>query len=142
MATILSFEDLTFWKEARALNQFVFADIIKNDGINDLAFKNQINRSAGSVMDNIAEGFERQGNREFRQMLTIARGSCGEVKFQLIRALDRKYITSQNFEKMNKRCSNISKMINGFVNYLNQSDFKGSKFKESAEKYDIENIEF
>jgi len=135
MATIQQFEDLTFWIEARDLNNRIFAAIINNVKIKDQALKDQINRSAGSIMDNIAEGFERQGNKEFRQMLTIARGSCGEVKSQLIRALDRSYISNDQFKEMNTHCVNISKMINGFVNYLNKSEFKGSKFKEPIEIY-------
>ena len=135
MATIQRFEDLTFWKEARDLNKLIFVTIVNNVNIKDHALKDQINRSAGSIMDNIAEGFDRQGNKEFRQMLTIARGSCGEVKSQLIRATDRQYISAEQFEKMNNHCMNISKMINGFVNYLNKSEFKGSKFKEPVEFY-------
>ncbi len=135
MATIQQFEDLTFWKEARDLNNLIFVSIINNVNIKDHALKDQINRSAGSIMDNIAEGFERQGNKEFRQMLTIARGSCGEVKSQLIRAADRQYISAEQFEKMDNHCMNISKMINGFVNYLNKSELKGSKFKEPVEFY-------
>lgn len=98
MASINSFEDLTFWKEARQLNKEVYKTIISNKDIHDYPLKDQKNRATGSIMDNIAEGFERQGNKEFRQMLTVARVSCGEVKSQLIRAIDREYLHESEFK--------------------------------------------
>ncbi len=136
MATVQSFEELNVWKESRQLANELFRVILSNDNIKDYALKDQINRASGSIMDNIAEGFERQGNKEFRQFLTISRGSCGEVKSQLYRALDRKYISAEEFKNLMTRSQDISKMIYGFIKYLNSSDYKGSKYiKEPIEKY-------
>ena len=142
MAKIESFEDLKVWQTARELNSLVFELIINNIDIKDYPLKDQINRSTGSIMDNIAEGFERQGNKEFRQYLTISRGSAGEVKSQLYRALDRNYISKEIFIKLLNKTKDISKMLNGLIKYLNTSDFKGSKFlKEPAVIYNTNNFE-
>ena len=92
MATFKCFEEKKAWQKARVLNEKV------GNYIDDGRFKrnfrliDQIEGSAGSVMDNIAEGFERSGNREFLQFLYISKGPCGEFRSQLYRALDRKYI--------------------------------------------------
>jgi four helix bundle protein len=83
MATITRFEDLEIWKEARRLAKEVHLISIHTELRSDLRFKNQIKSSSGSVMDNIAEGFERDGNIEFRQFLSIAKGSAGETRSQL-----------------------------------------------------------
>ena len=91
MATIRKFEDLEIWQLTRQLSQQVLF-ISKNTELkNDYRFKNQIKASSGSVMDNIAEGFERDGNLEFRQYLSIAKGSFGEVRSQCYRLFDSKY---------------------------------------------------
>lgn len=128
MPTIDRFEDLNAWKEARTLAQEVYELIIDNDDIRDYPLKDQINRSSGSTMDNIAEGFDRKGNKEFRQFLGIAHGSNGEVKSQLYRAFDRKYLKNEDFDRTKGRCRNISKMINGLIKYLNSSSYQGTKF--------------
>lgn len=142
MAKIESFEDLKVWQAARYLNADVYKLIINNLEIKDYPLKDQINRSAGSIMDNIAEGFERQGNKEFRQYLTIARGSSGEVKSQLYRAFDRNYLNEETFNQLLNTTKDISKMLNGFIKYLSTSEFKGSKFlKEPVETYSTNNIE-
>ncbi len=142
MAKIESFEDLKVWQAARILNKEIFALIIDNIEIKDYPLKDQINRSGGSVMDNIAEGFERQGNKEFRQFLTIARGSSGEVKSQLYRVFDRNYLNEQTFDDLLKKAKDITKMLNGFIKYLNSSEYKGSKFfHEPILNYGTKNIE-
>ncbi len=128
MATIERFEDLNAWKESRVLANEVFDMIIDNDIIRDYPFKDQINRSSGSTMDNIAEGFDRKGNKEFRQFLSIAHGSNGEVKSQLYRALDRKYLNTEQFDRTKNRSEKISKMIGGLIKYLNKTDYSGTKF--------------
>jgi len=143
VGSIKSFEELTFWKEGRELNKLIFTEILNNNSIKDYPLKDQINRSAGSVMDNIAEGFDRSGNKELRQFLAIARGSCGEVKSQLARAFDRNYINETIYESLIKKCIDISKMINGFVKYLNSSNFKGAKYMEEPEDiYETKNLEY
>jgi four helix bundle protein len=129
MATIERFEQIISWQEARVLN--------KNLGnlIDDSRFKrnfrliSQIEGSAGSIMDNIAEGFERGGNKEFVQFLYIAKGSCGELRSQLYRALDRDYITQKEFDNLSVHPMKISSLIQKFITYLEKSPTKGVKYK-------------
>ncbi len=129
MATIKKFEDLEIWKEARLLANEIRLVVINSELKNDFRFKDQIQASSGSIMDNIAEGFERNGNLEFRQFLSIAKGSAGETRSQLYRALDYGYINNEKFEILKKDLENLSGKINNFIIYLNKKDFKGTKFQ-------------
>jgi len=118
MGTIQNFEDLTSWKKARELCVAI-GRVMKNEGFKrDWSLLDQINRSSGSTMDNIAEGFDRNSNKEFRQFLFIARSSASEVKSQLYRALDRKYISKEEFDETYKLANDTSNLIGGFLNYL------------------------
>ena len=122
------FEDLEIWTEARELCKLIY-NITEEPPFNqDYKFRDQIRSSSGSIMDNIAEGFERGGNKEFVQFLSIAKGSCGETRSQSYRAFDFKYINQETQEKINIRAINISKKISSLMTYLKQSEFKGSKF--------------
>lgn len=129
MATISRFEDLEIWKEARRLAKEIQNISIETELKSDFRFRDQIKSSSGSVMDNIAEGFERDGNLEFRQFLSVAKGSAGETRSQLYRALDYGYISEEKFEKLKSEYENLSGKIKNFITYLNKKDFKGNKFQ-------------
>ena len=129
MATIERFEQIISWREARILNKNI-GDLI-DGGRFKKSFRliNQIEGSAGSIMDNIAEGFERSGNKEFVQFLYIAKGSCGELRSQLYRAVDRTYISQKEFDDLSILAMKISSLIQKFINYLEKSPAKGPKYK-------------
>jgi four helix bundle protein len=133
MATIKSFEDIQSWQKARVLNQLL-GDFIDAGKFNrNYNLVNQIERSAGSVMDNIAEGFERGGNREFLQFLYISKGSCGEFRSQLYRALDRKYMNQKEFEMFHALAKEIIVLLQKLIDYLEQTELKGNKYKSRTE---------
>ncbi len=129
MATIKRFEDLECWKIARELNKFIYRITNREPFSKDFSFKNQIREAAGSSMDNIAEGFERDGNREFINFLSYSKGSAGEVRSQLHRAIDQNYISEGEFNEGYDLADRVGKMDKKFMKYLQQSDLKGEKFK-------------
>lgn len=127
MATINNFEDLDIWKKSRELSQKIFISLIQSSNCSQ-NIKNQIDRSSASVMDNIAEGFEREGNKEFINFLSMSKGSCGEVRSQLVRAFDRNFINEHEFNDLKKDYADLSKMISGFMKYLKTTEHNGNKF--------------
>jgi len=129
MAKIERFEDIKAWQLARALCKQIHGFTLKPAFSRDYRLIGQIKGSSGSIMDNIAEGFERNGNREFIQFLSISKGSSGETRSQLYRAIDNEYITKEEFDTTFQKVEEVSKLICGFMEYLNQSEIKGSKFK-------------
>ena len=129
MATITKFEDIEAWQEARELSKMVY-DVTKNgEASKDFGLKDQIRRASGSIMDNIAEGFDRGGNKEFIHFLSIARASAGEVRSQLYRMKDQSYIDKEQFITMSELTLKINNKISRLCNYLAGSDYKGLKFK-------------
>jgi len=128
MASINDFEEYRIWKEARILCQTIFEITNREPFCLDISLKRQIRASSGSVMDNIAEGHERGGNKEFISFLGIARGSCGEVKSQLYRALDRSYITSDEFNNLYFKARKLGAGITKLMQYLKDSNDRGFKF--------------
>ena len=129
MATVNRFEDLEIWQLSRALCKDIY-DVIESTNLkNNFKLCNQIDSSSGLVMDNIAEGFERNGNREFIQFLSIAKASCGETRSQLYRVFDRNFISEEKFEKLREQTEVLSRKIGSFIKYLNITDLKGTKYK-------------
>jgi len=129
MATIKKFEDIEAWKKARVLAQEIYVLSTTTELAKDFRLRDQINASSGSIMDNIAEGFDRGSKLEFINFLTIAKGSAGEVKSQLYRLLDRKYITDEKFDELYKLAEEVSAMISNWTKYLNTTEIKGTKYK-------------
>lgn len=129
MSKVERFEDLKIWQLARELCQMIHKLTIKDQFSRDFKLVGQINGSSGSIMDNIAEGFERDGNKEFIQFLTFSKGSCGETRSQLYRALDYQYITPDEFDSAYKITLEESKMLKSFIQYLKDSELKGNRFK-------------
>ncbi|RKN83656.1 four helix bundle protein [Ulvibacterium marinum] len=128
MGKVETFEDLEIWQSARRICQDVWY-IIENTSLGkDFKLRDQMNGSSGSIMDNIAEGFERNGNREFIQFLSISKASCGELRSQLYRCMDRKHINEETFKRLQEETQVESKKIGAFIGYLKKSNRKGSKY--------------
>ena len=128
MAKIERFEDIIAWQKARILCKIIKGYTKKLEFSKDFKLSGQILDSSGSIMDNIAEGFERGGNREFVQFLFIAKGSCGEVKSQLYRAIDSEYIDLNEFKDAYEQADEIGKILEGLIHYLQDTGLKGRKF--------------
>ncbi len=139
MATIKNFEDIEIWQLARRLNQEMYPFLQSLIDKKNYELNKQMERAAGSIMDNVAEGFERDGTREFIQFLAISKGSAGEIRSQLYRALDRNLITKEEFNKFQNDCLVIGDKIGKFMNYLNTSNFKGKKFTKPNPQPEIKN---
>lgn len=125
---VTRFEDLEIWREARELCKVVYELTSSGPFYHDFKFRDQIRASSGSIMDNIAEGFDRGGNKEFIQFLSVSRGSSAEVRSQSYRAFDVKYITEEKLEELLKRTDNLSRKIHNLMQHLKNSDIKGPKY--------------
>lgn len=118
MPTIVKFEDIQAWQEARALTRDIYRLTSCGSFAKDFGLRDQIRRAAVSIMCNIAEGFDRQGSAEFRRFLAIAKGSAAEVKTQLYVASDLSYISEADFAATCSRLDSVSRMIGGLMSYL------------------------
>ncbi len=136
MATFKSFEEIEAWKKARVLVKEIYLVTGKEKFNVDFRLRNQIRDAATSIMANISEGFERDGNKEFCQFLYIAKASSGEVRSHLYVALDQDYISEAEFELLKKQTEEISRMLKGLIVYIHNSDLKGLKFKNVDEAKD------
>lgn len=125
------FEELPCWNKARELSRAVFGLTKKAGFQNNLTLRDQILKSSGSAMDNIAEGFDDGSSREFIRFLGYSQRSCSEVQSQLYRALDSAYITQTEFDTVYELASECRKQIKGFRKYLR--DCKKDVGKRSKE---------
>jgi four helix bundle protein len=122
-------EDLEAWKLARSLTGLVYRVSGRGEFARDFALRDQIRRAAVSIVSNIAEGFERDGDKEFTQFLFMAKGSCGEVRTQLYIAMDCAYLTRDQFSELCDKALEVSRVIAGLINYLKHSQLSGKKYK-------------
>jgi four helix bundle protein len=130
MGKVDRFEDLEVWKLGREICNDL-EGLFKNTALGKrYALLNQMDRSSGSIMDNIAEGFGRGGNLEFRNFLGFARGSCTELRSQLYRAVDKELITQDQFQHLDQKCDKEIAKLGSFIKYLSNTDYKGTKFKK------------
>ncbi len=129
MTAFQRFEDIDAWQKARELTKAIYA--LSNEGqfARDFGLRDQIRRASVSIMSNIAEGFGRGGNKEFIQFLSTAKGSATEVQAQLYVVLDAGYINQEQFQKLYSETEATARMIAGLLRYLQNSDFKGAKYK-------------
>ena len=127
MPTITKFEDLEIWQLARKLAKDVF-DLTQTFRT-EFRLVDQMKASSRRMMENIAEGFDRDSRLEFINFLSIAKGSCGELKSQLYYCFDCRIIQENVFQNFYDRTEDISARIGAFIKYLNKSVIKGNKFK-------------
>ena len=123
-----TFEELPVWQAAIEFALKVFDFTAKGDfrGLGDT--KNQLERAAVGISNNIAEGFERDGNKEFMNFLSIAKGSCGEARSQLIVACDQGYISTDRFDQIYQDLDETGRIIGGLMRYIKGSELRGRKF--------------
>ena len=129
MATIQRFEDLEIWQSARQLSQKIYHLTFREPLRSDFRLREQMRGSSGSIMDNIAEGFERGSRLEFINFSHHSKSRIGELKSQLYRALDNHYLHREKFEELYTDANLLTKKTTNFVAYLNNSKIKGQKFK-------------
>jgi four helix bundle protein len=121
---IIKFEDLMVWRKSVDLTINIYSSM---ELINDFGLKNQIQRATLSISNNIAEGFERGSDRDFKRFLYIAQGSCSEVKSMLYVAIRLNYLKNESFILLNHQVTEIGKMLYGLSNSL--SDGSSRNFR-------------
>ena len=121
MPVIKRFEDILAWQKARELTRLVYRVTGEGAFARDYALRDQIRRAAISVQSNIAEGYAREGDREFRYLLGVAKGSVAEVQSQLYVALDAELIQRETFDEAYELAAEVGRLVGGFIGYLSQS---------------------
>ena len=121
MATILRFEDLECWQEARKFVKLIYELTKREKFRKDFELVSQIRRSAVSIMANIAEGFHRNSTKDFMRFLDYSRSSVAETLSHLYVALDQKYINEEELERVKNQGNTVWKKVNNFISYLNKS---------------------
>ena len=129
MAKVEKFEDIQSWIKARALTKEIYEATRDGAFAKDFGLRDQMRRAAVSILSNIAEGFERGGDKEFHQFLAIAKGSAGELRAQLYVAFDQNYLNVERFDQLTREATETSQLIAGFMRYLKTSELKGSKLR-------------
>lgn len=145
MSSAKRFEDLWIWQQARELVREIYSDFGPGTpGERDFGFRDQIQKAGVSIMNNIAEGFERKTDKEFARFLDISKGSCGEVRSMYYTAMDLNYVNNRNAEKRQNRAKQISGGISKLASHLRTSkdyDIKKSKSERVAEpEYEVYNF--
>lgn len=133
MSSFQKFEDIEAWKLARALANRIYDVTAKGIFNHDYGLRDQIRRASVSIVSNIAEGYEGDGDKEFLQFLFVAKGSCGEVRAQLYLAHDRRYLTDEEFCELSQKALQLSRVIFGLIKYLRQSQITGRKYKVAGQ---------
>jgi four helix bundle protein len=134
MSTVKRFTELKAWQNARILTREVYSHSNQGAFARDFALRDQIRRAAISIQSNIAEGFERGGNKEFLQFLSIAIGSAGELESQLYTALDLNYLSNEKFDALLNLLNNTRKPCMALLNYLRTVRDRGAKFNSNPKK--------
>ena len=129
MSAFKKFEDMEVWKKSMNLTRLIYQTTNQSSFLKDYNLVSQIRKSAVSIASNIAEGFERDDNKEFINFLYIAKGSCGELRCQLYIAKDQHYLQADSFQEMYNLATEISVSLNKLIKYLQESDYKGNKYK-------------
>jgi len=125
---VTRFEDLEIWQLARELCKYVFKGTSREPFCSDFRFRDQMRAVAGSSMDNIAEGFDRGGNKEFIQFLYVSKSSCAEVRSQSYRAFDQNYTNDEQLNKLLTRTDILSRKTSSLINHLRGTSYKGPKY--------------
>jgi four helix bundle protein len=132
MALITRFEEIEGWQKARELTRSIYEITSQGAFARDFSLKDQIRRAGVFSMSNVAEGFEREGNKEFVQFLTLAKSSSAEVKSHLYVALDARFITEAQFKRTYQLADETGKLIGGFMRYLGNSPYPGPQIPVSV----------
>lgn len=134
MATIKRFEDIEAWQLGRELKRALYMISKRGDFGRDFPLRDQIRRAAMSVTANIAEGFERDGSREFVQFLSCSKGSCGEIQDHLYTAMDARYLPEGEFKQLYEQAGLVARKIGAFMSYLRTTEYRGRKFPTATER--------